>query len=197
MARKKYGTGRQAIIDATADLLRDGKQVRLPDIAKAAGVSRTLIYRHFPDGGKDELVAEAFAQIFRGEVTSDVDIIGTWNADRADLRDRIIELNRQILSEQRLDIRWSRVEALAVMRSNPYVSTLMRTAQDEMIEMLTATLMGKSTWGHSEEQLRSFATITLSIPLGLTAMLPLDATDADIDRLAETWADISLAWLIR
>src|SRR5580704_7311108 len=50
---------RQAIVDACVELMRQGKPVTMPEVAKAAMVSEATAYRYFPDLAS--LLAQALA----------------------------------------------------------------------------------------------------------------------------------------
>lgn len=65
MTDKSYHHGdlRSALIEAGMVSLRDGGELSLRALARAAGVSATAVYRHFPD--KDALLKALAAEAFR------------------------------------------------------------------------------------------------------------------------------------
>ena len=179
----KRGTGRLALIGATADVLRVGGEVQVKEIAATAGVSHTLVYRHFPVGGKDELVAEAYAHLFRGLAESDIedlfDILETSGLDRDRIRDFVLII---------LSPRWSRLEALAQTRTNPYVAARIEDARRDLIGTFAKRLRRVEP-AMTEQSATAFSVIAQALPLGITAIGGLAMPKALREEVAGMWAD--------
>lgn len=66
-----HGDLRRALIDAGLDLLeqQEAKDLSLREVARAAGVSATAVYRHFPDKDAllDALAAEGLGQLAQAQ----------------------------------------------------------------------------------------------------------------------------------
>jgi len=185
------------MIQATIEVLRSGREVRVLEIAEAAGVSHSLIYRHFPDGGREELIAEAYARIFRGLTDEDIEAATGFSREPELLRQQLVGFYTQLLSPQRTPQRWARLEALAHARINSFVAERIEQTRRELVKHLTALYLQLSDWPFPRDRVEAFATVMLSIPLGLTAMLPMELTELEIDQIAQTWAELTIGWLSR
>lgn len=185
----KRGTGRQALIDATADVLRTGGEVHIKDVAATAGVSHTLVYRHFPDGGKEELVAEAHAHLFRGLAETDiaelVEILETAGADRAALHNFAV----RVLSPKRTAKRWSRLETLAQTRTNAYVSARIEDVRRGLISSFADRLRVLQP-DLSKEAATALSIVTQALPLGITAISGTDMSTRVRGVVAGMWTDL-------
>jgi AcrR family transcriptional regulator len=195
MPSTQRGEGRAAMIQAAADCLLAGDEVKVLDIAEKAGVRHTLIYRHFPDGGRDELIAEAYAQLFRGSVVEDLQLIRTLSSNPQTLRDQLRTRYRQTLSPARDEIRWARLEALSKARSNPYIFSKLEATRKELLDLAVNTLDDLTGWELEPASTRAFAVLMLGIPLGSTPMLGRDASRAERNALADIWADMVVGFL--
>lgn len=189
------GSGREAMIVATIDTLREGREVRVLDIAEAAGVSHSLIYRHFPAGGREELIAEAYARIYRTTVDEDLAALRRIEGSPAEFLARVRQLMVVILSPDRVPVRWGRLEALAAARTNPHLAERIESARSDMVEGLTDVLCERWAEGRDRSEVRAFAMLTLSLPLGLTAMLPLEVDPAEREAVADEWSRLVANWL--
>lgn len=196
MSSVTRGTGRAAMVQAAADCLLEGREVKVLDVAEAAGVGHTLIYRHFPDGGRDELVAEAYAQLFRGQVAEDLEVLGNLSADADERWQQINQQYRSLLSPARDRIRWARLEAIAKARSNPYIAERLEAAREELIDLAVDVLTAIDTWHLDVERTRAFATVMLAVPLGTTPMLGPEASTRERHAVADLWTDILMNWLV-
>ena len=183
------------MIVATIDTLREGREVRVLDIAEAAGVSHSLIYRHFPEGGRDELIAEAYGRIYRQTVDEDLAALNRIDGSPEEFLTRVHDLMMVVLSPARVPVRWGRLEALATARTNPYLARRIEAARTEMIEGLTDLLCARWARGRPREEVRAFAMLTLSLPLGLTAMLPIEVDPHESEVVAEEWSRLVASWL--
>jgi len=190
----KRGTGRQALIEATADLLRTGGDVQVADVAGRVGVSHTLIYRHFPDGGKEELLGEAYAEVFRGLASQDMaDLIAVVKREGMS-RDAIHGFARRLLSSTRDERRWARLEALAQVRTNSYAERRIDETRQQLLAESSVSLREiNPEW--SKDYAEALAISLMAIPLGITAMGGTHLSRGRRDMLAEQWADAVIALL--
>ena len=183
----KRGTGRTALIEATADVLRAGEEVQVKDIAAVAGVSHTLIYRHFPIGGKEELIAEAYAYIFRGLAEQDIEdlftILEASGVDRDVIRNFIVTL----LNPRRGDVRWLRLEALAQSRTNPYVAERIEQARRALVQEF-ADRLRRLEPRLSPESASAFSSLAQALPLGVTAIGGAGLSKSLRETVAGMWA---------
>lgn len=183
----KRGTGRTALIEATAAVLRAGEEVQVKDIAAVAGVSHTLIYRHFPIGGKEELIAEAYAFIFRGLAEQDIEdlftILEASGVDRDVIRNFIVTL----LNPRRGDVRWLRLEALAQSRTNPYVAERIEQARRALVQDF-ADRLRRLEPRLSPESASAFSILAQALPLGVTAIGGAGLSKSLRETVAGMWA---------
>ena len=182
------------MIEAAVAELRAGRQVKVLDVAAAAGVSHSLIYRQFPDGGREELIAEAYARIFLSTSEQDLQTTRSLSDDPDELLEELAALYRTILSPEREEQRWSRLEALAQARRNPLVAQHLRAARNDLIDELVTDLANRPGWQFNQHTTRAFATLIHSLPLGLTAMIEHDISDEEIATIADVWARMVLAF---
>ena len=188
------GTGRQALIEATAEVLRTGGDVQVSQIATDLGISHTLVYRHFPDGGREQLVAEAYAHLFRGFASADVEeffrIISLGSIDTAEL----VALGERILGPRRKDVRAARLLALSASLANDQVAEYVERARRELVDDFIERLRAHDA-GWSDEGATALAVLTLGIPLGIAAVGGRDLGRGERTALARMWADAILAAL--
>lgn len=194
MARVKRGTGRDALVAATVDVLLAGGEVQVKEIAATAGVSHTLIYRHFPDGGKDELMAEAYAEIFRGLAKEDVDRVVDVIAAGVDVQGELRKAARAIFDPRRGSRRAARLEALAQTRLNPYVEERIDAMRKELVQHAADRIVALNL-GVDTRRARTISLITQAVPLGITAIGGVSLGKADREAVADLWADTILSWL--
>lgn len=183
----KRGSGKAALIEATADVLRAGQEVQVKDVAAAAGVSHTLIYRHFPTGGKEELIAEAYAYLFRGLAEQDIEdlfaILEVSGVDRDAIQGFIVTL----LNPRRGDIRWLRLEALAQSRTNPYIAERIEEARRALVQVF-ADRLRKLEPRLSRESASAFSILAQALPLGVTAIGGSGLSKSMREAVARMWA---------
>ena len=190
----KRGTGRQALIEATAKVLREGREVQVSEIAAEAGVSHTLVYRHFPEGGREELIAEAYAYLFRGLARDDTaelfDILDSQGPDP----DALHEYAAKLLSPRRRDARSGRLLALSQALANDLVAERVEEARKELVgEFARRLRMYDSRWTDDEAQ--AAALYLLGIPLGLSAIGGRDFGSVKRDEVARHMVATLLALL--
>lgn len=184
----KRGTGRQALIDATVEVLRRGDEVQVKEVAAAVGVSHTLIYRHFPTGGKDELVAEAYAEIFRGLAHEDQAMLFAL-LDRGSLsRDECRRFFASILHPNRDGMRWSRLEVLSHSRTNPFVAQRIDAAREELVRTFAERLRIVNPHLTATKAL-AISMIAQAVPLGLAAITGDGLSKRQRLELIDVWTD--------
>lgn len=189
----KRGTGRQGLIEATADVLRRGDEVQITEVAASVGVSHTLVYRHFPQGGKDEMVAEAYAYLFAGLASSDIDELFTALASArprtpASLRQVISGFVLEVLNPARAQTRWARLEALAQARTNPYVAERIAAARVGLVRTFADRLLDFEP-ALGEEDALALSLLSQAMPLGLTAIAGPALPPRQRRTVASMWAD--------
>lgn len=192
----KRGTGRQALIEATAEALRAGREVQIKEIASAVGVSHSLVYRHFPDGGKEEMVAEGYAHIFRGLAEADIDTLfdrlQISGIDETPIREFILTL----LSPKRADVRWLRLEALAQSRRSPFIAARIEEARRQLIDSF-ATRLRDLEPRMTIEAANAFAILAQALPLGVTAIGGPSMSKERREVIAQMWAGMLMDALRR
>ena len=190
----KRGMGRQALIEATAEVLRAGGEVQVSDIAAELGVSHTLVYRHFPEGGREELIAEAYAHLFRGLARNDIDEFFELITRQGHDRDALVAFAQQVMSPRRRDLRAARLLALAQSLASDLVASRVDSVRQELVGTMADRLrMFDSRW--SEAEATALAVYLLAFPLGVTAVAGRDLSKTQRDYLAGFWADSMLAIL--
>ena len=184
----KRGDGRQALIEATAGVLIRGEDVQIKSIAETVGVSHTLIYRHFPEGGKEEMVAEAYAHIFQGLAKSDIDqlfdVLETPTSMRESVRDFMIT----ILNPDRSEVRWARLEALAHTRTNPFVAERIEGARQALVEAFAIRLRYLAS-ELDEKTAEGISLIAQALPLGITAICGPTMSVEQRETVASLWSE--------
>ena len=184
----KRGDGRQALIEATADVLRRGEEVQIKSIAETAGVSHTLIYRHFPSGGKEEMVAEAYAHIFQALAQTDIDRLFTVLANPAPMRESVRDFMVTILDPGRAELRWARLEALAQTRTNPFVADRIEGARRAFIDAF-ATRLRQLAPDLDERTAEGISLIAQALPLGITAIGGPTMNTRQRETVASLWSE--------
>jgi len=164
-----------------------GDAVQLTEIATSVGVSHTLVYRHFPDGGKDELLGEAYARLFIGLAEGDIEALFDILADPRGRQARVRDLILEVLEPRRRDHRWARLEALAQVRGNPFAASRIEAARATMVESFAVRLMRIEPW-LSVVDARAIAVLAQAMPIGVTAFAGLRPGEQERAALAELWS---------
>ena len=179
-------SGRERLLLATEACLNAGLEVRVADICKSADVSAALIYKYFVD--RDDLIAEAYAGIFKGLVASDLLAITHFPSDLEELRIAIRNQADQIFSAERDVLRWARLEALAHARMNPAIASRIEASRHELVSGLADAVMKFDGVKMDRAGAETLAVIALGIILGATAMSPEQMDDDQRSKIAEMWA---------
>ena len=196
MTELKRGEGRDALVQATVDLLREGHAIQVKEVAARAGVSHTLIYRHFPDGGKEELIAEAYAELFKGLVLEDMDELLTLVENGAIDRERLRAYGMRLLSPGRDEVRGLRLDALAQVRLNPYLAPRIGRARQDLVAGVAEAFV--QVVPHLPKATAiAIAVLHQGVPLGVTAIGGASMSRATREAVADMWADSFLALLDR
>lgn len=184
--------GRQRILAATEHCLRAGRDVRIAEIASAADVSPALVYKHFVD--RDDLVAEAYAEMFAGLARDDIALLREVAADPAHGADEtaveqtVLMIARRTLAADRDDVRWGRLEALAQARRNPLFEARVEQVRAELVEAYTDLIDPRPPGVEHDPDAQALAIIGSGLSLGITAMAGADLPPQDRERLARLWA---------
>ena len=179
-------SGRERLLLATEACLNAGVEVRVADICNSADVSAALIYKYFVD--RDDLIAEAYARIFKGLVASDLLAITHFPTDLEELRIAIRDQADQIFSAERDVLHWARLEALAHARMNPGITSRIEASRHELVSGLADGVMKFDGVKMDRAEAETLAVIALGIILGATAMSPEKMDDDQRSKIAEMWA---------
>ena len=178
--------GRERLLIATEACLKAGHEVRIADICKDADVSAALIYTYFVD--REDLVAEAYARIFKGLVATDLAAIAHFPTNLDELRIAIREQAKEIFSMERDQVRWARLEALAHARMNPGIAERIDQARHELVTTMADAILNFDGVVFHRKEAETLAVIALGMILGATAMSPEQMDDEQRHRLAEMWS---------
>lgn len=191
--RELRPVGRERLLLATESCLKAGHEVRIAEICKEADVSAALIYKYFVD--REDLVAEAYARIFKGLVAHDVAVLAHFPTDLEELRIAVREQAKEIFSAERDEVRWARLEALAHARMNPGVAERIDQARQELVEAMADAILKFENVKLSRDEAEAFSVIALGLVLGVTAMSSERMTDEARNRIAEMWSNMIIATL--
>lgn len=163
---------RQRILDATVAVLREGREVRVTEVAEMADVSTGLIYRYF--GNREDLLAAAYVITSVGNVLTDAEMIEALvgGKSRSHAVDAVRTIYMDIFDAARHDVRWARLEALSHYRTNPQLSKRLAASRLSAIQSVTRSVV-TAFQIHDPEALRqvdALALLTAAIPLGFTAI---------------------------
>lgn len=178
--------GRERLLIATEACLNAGNEVRIADICKEADVSAALIYKYFID--REDLVAEAYARIFKGLVATDLAAIAHFPTDLELLRIAIREQAKDIFSAERDQVRWARLEALAHARMNPGIAERIDQARYELVTAMAEAILNFDGVVFNRKEAETLGVIALGMILGATAMSPEQMDDDQRHRLADMWS---------
>jgi AcrR family transcriptional regulator len=189
--RRNPAATRRALLDATLSLLaeRGESGVRVTEVARRAGTTTGAIYSHFRD--RAELLAAAYVEKFRGELSNDIDKLEALLAgatDRDSTARALLELVIVPDDEFRRERRWQRIEALAATRRHPGLLEEFARMQGELDARMIAVLDRARSLGllAPDIDLPSVAALIQAVPLGLV-LTDLDPEHAP-DR--EAWLEV-------
>jgi AcrR family transcriptional regulator len=117
--RKDAVRTRRAIVDAAQDLLQHDQEASHAEIARAAGVGRASVYRHFPDRGDivAALLGEMIGRVEQTAAAQDgpiplVDLLRAMAREQARSLGVISIMRRDGVAPEQLDVLNDRVLAL-------------------------------------------------------------------------------------
>lgn len=150
--------------------LREGRDVKVMDIAEELGTSPALV--HFYFGDRQHLVDEAWRDILWAYVEADSEQVAAIARDRD--WDGIAAMIADILSEQRDAVHRAHVRAAGEGQRSPDLSATLREVHEATIANWVALLRqtiadGVVSTVHDHDAL---ATLMIAIPIGLAAVSP-------------------------
>ena len=177
---------RQAIVDATQTLLREGTTPSVDDVAAAAQVSRRTVYLYFPT--LDQLLLDAAVGLMSGGgVDAALDGAGVSEDPDDDARDRVDALVRALLERAEESLPLGRRIIRLTVDAPPSPGTARRGYRRvEWIERALEPLHGRL----SDEQFERLAS-ALALVAGWEAMTVLRdvrGLDAEQEARVLTWA---------
>jgi AcrR family transcriptional regulator len=158
--------------------LKEGRDVKVMDIAEELGTSPALV--HFYFGDRQHLVDEAWREILWAFVDDDADRVAEFAQDRD--WDGVGALVRDILSVERDSTHVAHVRAAGQGASSPDLAATLREVHESTIEKWVSLLKQSIAAGQAETRLDldAIATLIVAVPIGLAAVDP----DMDAGRRA-------------
>lgn len=150
--------------------LKDGRDVKVMDIAEELGTSPALV--HFYFGDRQHLVDEAWREILWAFVEGDAGKVARFAEDRD--WDGVSRLVRDILSEERDATHAAHVRAAGEGMASPDLAATLREVHESTIEKWVSLLRQSAEAGQVETNLDhdALATLIVAVPIGLAAVDP-------------------------
>jgi AcrR family transcriptional regulator len=150
--------------------LKDGRDVKVMDIAEELGTSPALV--HFYFGDRQHLVDEAWREILWAFVEGDAGKVARFAEDRD--WDGVGRLVRDILSEERDATHAAHVRAAGEGMASPDLAATLREVHESTIEKWVGLLRQSVEAGQVETNLDhdALATLIVAVPIGLAAVDP-------------------------
>lgn len=150
--------------------LKDGRDVKVMDIAEELGTSPALV--HFYFGDRQHLVDEAWREILWAFVEGDAGKVARFAEDRD--WDGVGRLVRDILSEERDATHAAHVRAAGEGMASPDLAATLREVHESTIEKWVSLLRQSVEAGQVETNLDhdALATLIVAVPIGLAAVDP-------------------------
>jgi len=150
--------------------LKEGRDVKVMDIAEELGTSPALV--HFYFGDRQHLVDEAWREILWAFVEDDAQSVARLAEDRD--WDGVAELVRDILSEKRDATHAAHVRASGEGMSSPDLAATLREVHEATIAKWVDLLRTSIAAGQAETtlELDALATLIVAVPIGLAAVDP-------------------------
>lgn len=150
--------------------LKDGRDVKVMDIAEELGTSPALV--HFYFGDRQHLVDEAWREILWAFVEGDAGKVARFAEDRD--WDGVSRLVRDILSEERDATHAAHVRAAGEGMASPDLAATLREVHESTIEKWVGLLRQSAEAGQVETNLDhdALATLIVAVPIGLAAVDP-------------------------
>ena len=152
------------------DRLKDGRDVKVMDIAEELGTSPALV--HFYFGDRQHLVDEAWRDILLAHVDEDTAEIARFAEDRD--WEGVERLVRDILSPERDAIHSAHVRAAGEGTSSSDLRATLREVHESTIDRWVRLMRQSIGAGLAETplDLDAIATLIVAVPIGLTAVDP-------------------------
>jgi AcrR family transcriptional regulator len=150
--------------------LKEGRDVKVMDIAEELGTSPALV--HFYFGDRQHLIDEAWRQILWAFVDDDAGDVARFAEDRD--WDGVATLVREILSEARDTTHSAHVRAAGEAVSSPDLRATLREVHEATIERWVDLLRASVGTGviATPLDLDALATLFVAVPIGLAAVDP-------------------------
>jgi AcrR family transcriptional regulator len=164
--------------------LKEGRDVKVMDIAEELGTSPALV--HFYFGDRQHLIDEAWREILWAFVDEDSEQVARFAQDRD--WDGVALLVQDILSEPRDATHIAHVRAAGESVASPDLRATLREVHEATIERWTELLRASVRAGLAETHLDldALATLIVAIPIGLAAVDP-DMEPARRSAVAEAY----------
>jgi AcrR family transcriptional regulator len=165
--------------------LREGRDVKVMEIAEQLGTSPALV--HFYFGDRQHLVDEAWREILWAHVDEDT----ARAADFVKARDwdGMVELVHDVLSEERDAVHTAHVRAAGAGQTSADLAATLREVHeatiDSWVQLLRRTVTEAGV--RTELDLDALATLIVAMPIGLAAVDP-DMEPSRRDAVAEAYA---------
>jgi len=181
--------GRQRLLRAALDHLatRSEADLRVTDIAREANVAVGLIRHHF--GSRDGLVTAAQQVRLEGAVKADIEAAKSFlksarNAD--DFLEGIRQLTMALLDPSRREVRLARIAVIGTAHGRPDVREAYAGTVQELIDVLTVTVLQAQASGFARRDLdaRAIATFVQAYALGMI-LHDFDPEAAETERMAD------------
>jgi len=150
--------------------LKEGRDVKVMDIAEELGTSPALV--HFYFGDRQHLVDEAWREILWAFVDDDSGRVARFAEDRD--WDGVAQLVREILSEERDATHAAHVRAAGEGMASSDLAATLREVHESTIDKWDGLIRQGIEAGQAETRfdLDALATLIVSVPIGLAAVDP-------------------------
>ena len=150
--------------------LREGREVKVMDIAEELGTSPALV--HFYFGDRQHLVDEAWREILWAYVDDDAERVAGFAKDRD--WDGVAALLREVLSEERDEVHSAHVRAAGEGIASADLGATLREVHEATIDHWVKLLRRSIEDGKAETSLAldAIATLIVAVPIGLAAIDP-------------------------
>jgi len=150
--------------------LREGREVKVMEIAQELGASPALV--HFYFGDRQHLVDEAWREILLAYVHEDAERVAAFSQSRD--WDGVAHLVRDVLAPDRDEVHAAHVRAAGEGMSSDDLRASLREVHESTIDTWVQLLRQGIEGGSAETDLDldAIATLIVSIPIGLAAVDP-------------------------
>jgi AcrR family transcriptional regulator len=150
--------------------LREGRDVKVMEIAEDLGTSPALV--HFYFGDRQHLVDEAWREILWAYVDQDSERVAEFAQDRN--WEGVAVLVRDVLSDERDEIHTAHLRAAGEGQASADLGATLREVHEATIENWVRLLRQSIQEGQAETRLDldALATLIVAVPIGLAAVDP-------------------------